>query len=85
MTDCENLAYCSFFKDACKKEEYKGLIDMYCKGAKQHECVRKKVSEALGGPENVPANMVPNGSTLIGTDDSTWSDDVTKVLKIIRG
>jgi len=85
MADCENLAYCSFFKDASKEEKYKGLIDMYCKGDKQDECVRKRVSKALGGPENVPSNMMPNGSPLLGTDDSTWSEDVTKVLKTIKG
>lgn len=85
MADCENLAYCSFFKGASKEEKYKDLIDMYCKGDKQDECVRKRVSKALGGPENVPSNMMPNGSPLLGTDDSTWSEDVTKVLKTIRG
>jgi hypothetical protein len=85
MADCENLAYCSFFKGASKEEKYEGLIDMYCKGDKQDECVRKRVSKALGGPENVPSNMMPNGSPLLGTDDSTWSEDVTKVLKTIRG
>lgn len=84
MTDCENLAYCPFFKDASKEEKYKGFIDMFCKGDKQDKCIRKKVAKALGGPENVPANMIPNGSPLLGTDDSTWSDDVINVLRTIR-
>jgi hypothetical protein len=85
MVDCENLAYCSFFKGASKEEKYKGLIVTYCRGDKQDECMRKRVSKALGGPENVPSNMMPNGSPLLGSDGLTWSDDVTKVLKTIRG
>lgn len=85
MVDCENLAYCPFFKGASKEEKYNGLIDTYCRGNKQDECMRKRVSKALGGPETVPSNMMPDGSPLLGSDDLTWSDDVTKVLKTIRG
>ena len=85
MVDCENLAYCPFFKGASKEEKYKGLIDSYCREDKQNECMRKRVSEALGGPESVPSNMMPNGSPMLETDDLTWADDVTNVLKTIRG
>ncbi|MBN2603111.1 MAG: hypothetical protein JXA91_03145 [Candidatus Thermoplasmatota archaeon] len=40
----------------------------------------KKVSMALGGPDKVPANMMPNGSPLTGTTSDGWSDDVKNVL-----
>ena len=84
MTDCSNLATCSFFKkyeqDASMQLALQGFVNKYCKGDKQSQCVRKKVSMALGGPDKVPVNMMPNGSALTGTTSDGWSDDVKNVL-----
>ncbi|MFA6424651.1 MAG: hypothetical protein WCW64_00530 [Phycisphaerae bacterium] len=85
MTDCEKLATCAFFKafeaDASKSMALKGFAAMYCKGDKQNTCIRKKVSKALGGPEHVPKNMMPNGQALPGTNDINWGKDVRAVMK----
>ena len=84
MTDCPNLATCSFFRKYEQDESIQlalqGFVSKYCKGDKQSLCVRKKVSMALGGPDKVPANMMPNGSPLSGTTSDGWSDDVKNVL-----
>ncbi|MBN1502993.1 hypothetical protein JW930_05605 [Candidatus Woesearchaeota archaeon] len=83
MADCENLATCAFFKeyetDEAKKQALQGFVDMYCKGDKQNECVRKKVSKALGGPQNVPVNMKPDGKPILGTSDSNWPAEVKAI------
>lgn len=46
MTDCPNLATCSFFKkyeqDASMQLALQGFVNKYCKGDKQSQCVRKK-------------------------------------------
>ncbi|MBN1502992.1 hypothetical protein JW930_05600 [Candidatus Woesearchaeota archaeon] len=85
MADCENLATCAFFKeyetDEDKKMALQGFVNMYCKGDKQNECVRKKVSKALGGPQNVPVNMMPNGMPLAGTSNADWSDAVKNAIR----
>jgi len=84
MADCENLATCAFFKvyenDESKKMALQGFINIYCKGDKQHVCLRKKVSKALGGPDKVPTNMMPNGRPLAGTSSDSWSQDVKNQL-----
>jgi len=71
MVECENLTKCEFFKryqnDEDKKYALMGFVRAYCKGDKQDECVRKKVSKALGGPDKVPTNMMPSGLALFGT------------------
>ncbi|MBN1155990.1 hypothetical protein JXA85_00095 [Candidatus Woesearchaeota archaeon] len=86
MADCEKLATCAFFKeyqeDESKKLALAGLANMYCRGDKQDVCVRKKVSKALGGPVNVPVNMMPNGQPLAGTSSDGWSDAVKTAMKL---
>jgi hypothetical protein len=83
MPDCQNLSTCAFFKkyeqDETMKLALQGIIRKYCKGSMQHNCVRKKVSQALGA-QNVPINMMPNGSPLTGTTSDDWSHDVKNVL-----
>ena len=85
MADCEKLATCAFFieyeKDVSKKLALEGFAKMFCRGDKQDDCVRKKVSNALGGPEHVPVNMMPNGRALSGTSDSDWSEQVISAMK----
>jgi hypothetical protein len=84
MGDCANLATCAFFQtyesDESKKLALQGFISRYCKGNEQENCVRKKVSRALGGPEKVPVNMMPNGVPLPGSDKSNWSPEVRQIL-----
>lgn len=85
MADCENLASCAFFKeyesDEGKKTALQGFVNIYCKGDKQGDCVRKKVSKALGGPEHVPVNMMPNGLPLSGTSDADWPEEVKNAVR----
>ena len=85
MDECPNLSECNFFKmyesDESKHLALKGFISMFCKGAKQDQCIRKDISTALGGPQNVPPNMLPNGLPMAGTKKSNWSENVTQLLK----
>ncbi|MFC1669458.1 hypothetical protein ACFL20_03645 [Spirochaetota bacterium] len=43
--------------------------------------MEKKISSALGGPEYVPVNMMPNGLPLAGTDSSDWPDDIKSAIQ----
>ena len=85
MPECERLGTCAFFKeyekDESKKLALKGMVQIYCKGDKMESCVRMKVSQILGGPANVPINMMPNGQPLSGTDMNGWSDGVRQAMK----
>ena len=80
--DCENLAKCGFFafvstyNPETGKAATEGFVLRYCKGESSGLCVRKIVSKALGGPQRVPDNMLPNGYPLAGTKDAQWSDAV---------
>jgi hypothetical protein len=84
MPDCANLSTCAFFKhyeqDETKKLAIQGFITKYCKGSMQEYCVRKKVSQELGGPDKVPVNMMPNGAPLVGTTSDNWPNEVKEVL-----
>ena len=86
MGVCENLGTCEFFKTYEKEPDrqvaLKGFVNIFCKGDKQDQCVRKKVSKALGGPNFVPINMMPNGIPLNGTTRDNWSDQVKEIIKI---
>lgn len=88
MEVCVNLDKCSFIKEYENDEHLQkalnGYVNLYCKGKKQDDCVRKKVSQALGGPMNVPANMKPNGGPIIGTSDKEWSDEVKKIISELK-
>ncbi len=44
------------------------------------DCVRKKVSRELGGPEFVPENMMPNGLPVIGTTRDTWDKAIFDII-----
>jgi hypothetical protein len=83
MTECANLSTCAFFRkyeqDANMKLALGGFITKYCKGEMQNQCVRKKVSQQLGA-QNVPLNMMPNGSPITGTSKNDWSDDVNNIV-----
>ncbi len=83
MTECANLSTCAFFKkyeqDANMKLALGGFITKYCKGEMQNQCVRKKVSKQLGA-QNVPVNMMPNGSPLAGTSSDDWSSEVKNII-----
>lgn len=82
--DCDNLSVCTFFRTYGDDERYRravsGFILLYCQGERQDRCVRKDVGMKLGGSRKVPANMLPNGLPLTGTDDSSWSEDVKGVV-----
>lgn len=84
MGDCVNLEKCEFFKQYQKDEDKKyalmGFVRSYWRGDKQDQCVRKKVSKALGVPQKVPVNMMPTGLPLFGTDKKDWSEEVKALL-----
>ena len=83
MTECANLLTCAFFKkyqqDEALKLALEGFIMKYCKGNMQDQCVRKKVSQKLG-TQNVPLNMMPNGSPITGTSKNDWPDTVKDII-----
>lgn len=83
MSECANMGNCSFFVTYGKDQDMSlaigGFIRIYCKGEKQERCVRKKVSETLGGPERVPANMLPNGLAMSGTSMHDWPEEAKAV------
>ena len=83
MVECQNLEKCNFFQVYQGEESraLKGFVSIYCKGERQEICKRKIVSKELGGPEFVPANMMPNGLPLVGTNDSDWSSEVKEILR----
>jgi hypothetical protein len=82
--DCENLAKCKFFAFLSTSRGGQvasaGFATKYCKGELRESCVRKKVSKALGGPQYVPDNMLPNGYPLAGTNSSEWPDAVRALV-----
>ena len=84
MPVCEKLETCAFFKqyqnDESKKYALLGFVSRYCKGLQQDECVRKKVSKALGGSDKVPVNMMPTGNAMAGTTSKDWPDEVKALL-----
>ena len=84
MGDCANLEKYEFFRQYQANEDKKyalmGFVRAYCRGDKQDQCVRKKVSKALGGPQKVPVNMMPTGLPLFGTDKKDWSEEVKALL-----
>ena len=87
MPECDKLATCNFFKTYENEKELetslRGFAHMYCNGDKQDDCIRKKISQILGGSDKVPPNMMPNGFPLPNTDKSSWSEEVSQALKQI--
>ncbi|MGD2066036.1 MAG: hypothetical protein PVI43_02560 [Candidatus Bathyarchaeota archaeon] len=85
MKHCDNIKNCPLFKkyknDENKKYALVAFIKTYCKGDKHIECVRKKLSKALGGPDKIPANMMPSGLPVFGTISDDWSAEV-KALQV---
>lgn len=62
LDECANLATCDFFKKyretntaACT-----GYIYLYCRGAKQSVCERKRYRELHNAPP--PLDMLPDGA-----------------------
>lgn len=83
--DCANTDRCSFFirygKDEDKSLAIAGFLRKYCRGPHQEDCLRKVVSAALGGPEHVPANMLPNGLPMTGTSTDDWPEEAKDVRR----
>ena len=84
-TDCANMDRCSFFirygKDGSRSLAIAGFLRKYCRGPHQEDCLRKAVSAALGGPEHVPANMLPNGLPMTGTDTADWPEAAKEIRR----
>ena len=85
MDECPNMNRCSFFLAYASSGEHvaavAGFVRLYCRGEGQQRCVRKKVSNEVGGPDKVPSNMLPNGVPVAGTDASSWSEEVLRAVK----
>ena len=83
--DCANMKQCTFFQMYAREEKYRaavsGFIRMYCRGQKQDVCVRKRVGAQVGGPQRVPANMLPTGLPLFGTTSGDWPDEVKRASR----
>ena len=83
--DCANMDRCSFFtrygRDEDKSLAIAGFLRKYCRGPQQGDCMRKEVSAILGGPENVPANMLPNGLPMSGTSTESWPEAAKEVRR----
>jgi hypothetical protein len=81
---CKIFVNCNFVKvsgdDDDQKQVLRGFISKYCQGKNQEQCIRKKMSKALGSPERVPANLMPNGLPLPGTGNKNWSTEVKMLL-----
>ncbi|MFC1670081.1 hypothetical protein ACFL20_06770 [Spirochaetota bacterium] len=84
MSECENQAVCAFYKkyneDEVNKLTLSMLLNKYCHTENQTKCRRKLVNITLGGMDNVPSNMMPNGMPLPKTDDSSWTEDVKNAI-----
>lgn len=84
MKHCESLENCALFRkyksDENKKYALMGFVKAYCKGNMQGECVRKKLSKALGGSDKVPTNMMPSGLPVFGTMKDDWPAEVKALL-----
>jgi len=84
VEECPNLGECNFFKmfesDKNKQLALKGFIYIFCKGKKQDQCKRKKISKSLGGSHYVPPNMLPNGLPMAGTNAYEWIEEVKSLL-----
>ena len=64
MSDCVNLSYCGFIRkyEAHKAELVRECVDVYCKGSRQDDCIRKKYKKENG---ILPIDdMLPNGMTI---------------------
>lgn len=85
---CENLEMCLFLKENESDESMKyalmGFRKRYCHGELNNKCVRRLVGNAVGGPENVPSNMMPNGLPLLDTDDSDWEECIKRVVAELK-
>jgi len=85
MKHCDSLETCPLFRkyknDENKNYALVAFIKEYCKGDKHTDCVRRKLSKALGGPDKIPANMMPTGMPVFGTLRDDWPDEV-KSLQI---
>lgn len=85
--DCENMPKCTFLSTPAPNKEVElataGFIRLYCKGGMRERCVRRTVARSLGDPARVPANMMPNGLPISGTDDSKWPSEV-RILAVRR-
>jgi DNA recombination-dependent growth factor C len=85
MKQCDRLETCPLFRKYKNAENKNyaltGFIHVYCKGDKHAECVRKKLSKALGGVDKIPANMMPSGMPVFGTLTDNWSAEV-KALQL---
>jgi hypothetical protein len=82
---CEKLYFCSFV-ECCsafdKSMAAKDLIDIYCKGKKMEECVRKRLNKRFG-IGIVPKNMMPNGTPLPETSKNNWDERALNYKKYI--
>ncbi len=86
MSECQNLSGCSFVnccKEYSKADSVQGFINLYCKGNKMTQCVRRKIAMQIG-KEHVPKNMMPNGLPLPGTSREDWTEQAIHFRSYIK-
>ena len=72
--------------DESKSLAIAGFVRIYCRGNRQSQCLRKKVSAALGGPDHASLNMLPNGLAMSGTKTDDWPEEATSIrMKAVSG
>ncbi|MFW6014097.1 MAG: hypothetical protein ACOCQG_02890 [Candidatus Nanoarchaeia archaeon] len=83
---CPNFDNCVFLKANEKKEDLhtamKGIEQKYCN---QHyeECKIYKLSQEMD-MNKIPANLMPKGVPLLGTDESNWPQEIKDRLREMR-
>lgn len=62
--DCELVDRCGFFRKYKDSQDLacRGFMNMYCRGAKQGDCVRMKYRKEHGCPPD--DDMLPSGQTM---------------------
>lgn len=86
MSECKNLAGCSFVnccKEFNKTTGINGFINMYCQGSRMEECVRLRLSSTFG-KDVVPKNMMPNGYPLPGTTKDDWAKEALSPKQYLK-
>ena len=87
LTYCADITKCSFYKEYKKRQQdqgltnfaLRGIVNLYCHGMKQGQCIRKKVSQIFGS-NKVPVNMMPIGKPIRDTNDNNWPKVVKKMI-----
>ncbi|MFW5991551.1 MAG: hypothetical protein ACOCQX_04960, partial [Candidatus Nanoarchaeia archaeon] len=84
-SQCPEFQRCNFLKENVAKDSMKmaveGFKQKYCKG-NYEKCKRYAIGKKIGH-DKLPANMMPNGLPITGTNDDDWSDEVKSMINSV--